>query len=122
METKVKKEVKNIVKGNNVKKEVSLYKLLLSANQEIKKEIYSLSGAIRNFQTLSESNLFLKTAKIDKAKIDPKFVLSNIAKVPQHKMIDKEVYVVRTIKGIKTDILKSKWSAFNVLQSIYYSK
>ncbi len=127
--TKVQSSTKVINKGVTLEKiaakvkakEVSKYRLLLDANREIKNEMYSLSAAIRFVKELPKDNKFIQATKTDVNLLTPANVLTNIVKVPNFKNIKGEIYFTCTIKGTKTDILKVKWSPFNVLQSIYYS-
>ena len=123
MTTNVKTNSKELVKGENLKKEskVSLFTLMQNSNKVIKAEVFSLSGAIKNFNTLPANDKFLTTAKVQKSDITPAYVLKNILNVPNFKSIEDKIYQTVTIKTVKTDKLKEKWSHYQVLQAIYYS-
>lgn len=127
--SEIKAAAKKLTPGvNAAKKEISIYKLMLNANKAIKNEIYSLSGAIKQFNVLSGNDSFLKATKVKKENVTPDYVLKNIVNVPNFKAVKNEatgrneIFFTCTIKGVKTDKMKSKWSPFNVLQSIYYAK
>lgn len=114
---------KSKISGSTVaKKEISKWALMLKANKAIKDEIYSLSGAIKNVQVLPENNPFIQVTEIDLANLTPAFVLKNMVHVPNFKVIEEKLYKTVTIKKVKTEVLKTKWSAWDVLLSLYYEK
>lgn len=103
--------------GANLKKsEVSSYKLKLVANKSIKAELYSLSGAIKLALSGKETIPYLNAIKVKPEQLTPAFILALFPKAGgKYVMNGKEAYQVVYIKGQKAEVLKSKWSAWDVL-------
>jgi len=112
-----------LTEGAKLKKtEVSLWKLKCEAHAAIMNEVHSLSGAIKQAQILPASNAFIQKTGVDLQALTPAFVLKNMVNVPNFKMINGKLFKTITIKKVKTDREKGKWSANDILNALYYEK
>lgn len=115
MSTKEKSKV--IAKGANLPKakKVSNYSTMLESYKANKAEVYSLSGALKNF---NPSDKFLQVAKMKREQITVSFILDNATKFGRLKKIKGEVYQIVYLNKVATDKLKTKWSIWDVYQIV----
>ena len=114
--TKNAKAVKTAANLVKAEKQVSIYRLKIAANKSVKEEIYSLSGAIKLALSGKNTLPYLQAIKVTPEQLSPAFILAKYPKAGGKYVINgKEAYQVVYIKGQKTEVLKTKWSAWDVL-------
>ena len=124
MKTKViAPKVKKVTPGAQVAKvvkvaKVSNYSIMMESYKANKDEIYSLSGAIKNF---NPSEKFLKVTKMKLSEVTDKFILSNATKFSRLKNINGSIYQIVYLNKVATDKLKTRWSPWDIYQIVYFA-
>ena len=116
-----KKLTENKVQKQAVKKEKSSYSFMLEWHKANKAELFSLSGAIKNVDFTHESGKkLLADAKVSPEQITPAFILKHISDLNGFDSIDGQIFQSVYKNKVKTQVLKVKWSQWNVVQVVRY--
>jgi hypothetical protein len=94
---------------------------MLNWHKHNKAELYSLSGAIKSLD-FTEVNgvLLLETAKLTAEEITPALILANIANLNGFSMVENTLFQTVYKNKVATLVQKSKWSQWNIEQTIRY--